>query len=381
MRLSTSSFSSAAVDGPWLRTWLVALVLGVTGLLGWELALRKAGYRPTVVDDKALWASQRQRVYTDCCEGVIVLLGDCRMQFGLVPDILREQFPRHRTVQLAVEGTSPVATLRDLAADENFRGIVICGLDARELCLDMWETQQCHVAYYHRKYGLNEKLNRRISCVLQSTFAFLHPQLRLDAALTHWLKNRHLPLPYYVETRADRSRLGDYSLVDIETYRQWSLERARLSCTQTDLPSPALWLEGAKELEPYVAAIEDRGGRVLFVRLPVSGEYLAYEEETFPKQEYWDAFAASTSALCLHFRDLPSLAGFDCPDTSHLDRRDAPRFTTALAKVLEDCGMVADSACAVCRDHAGRTHAGCRCHAHGRIKRLLARTQCNCFHT
>jgi hypothetical protein len=130
-------------------------------------------------------------------------------------------------------------------------------------------------------------------------------------------------------------------------------------------------------MEPYVAAIQARGGRVLFVRLPVSGECLAYEEQTFPKQEYWDAFAARTSALCLHFRDLPALAGFDCPDTSHLDRRDAPRFTAALAKVLDDSSVAADAPCVASHHLAGGAHGGCRCC--GRVKRLFARTTCNCF--
>jgi hypothetical protein len=316
VRSSTFSFSECP-EGPWLRTWLLAAGLIVAFLASWECTLRGLGYRPTVVDDKALWAVQRERVYGDNGQETVVLLGDCRMQLGFVPQVLAEQFPGHRVVQLAVEQTSPVATLRDLAADERFNGILICGLNARLLCEDLWDTQQPYVDYYHNKYTLNEKLNRLLSAAFQQRLTIIHPQLRLDDMIVSLIKTRHLPSPYYVETHADRSRLADYSGVDIAAHRQFTVGRAHWLCAGRALPSSVKWLEDAMKLEDYVQAIQSRGGQVIFVQFPTTGDHLRYDEYMFPKVQYWDAFAAKTSALCLHFRDVPQLAAFTCPDWSH----------------------------------------------------------------
>ncbi len=372
MRSSIFSFSECP-EGPWLRTWLVAAGLIVALAAGWEGTLRGLGYSPTVVDDKALWAAQRQRVYSDGHEKTVVLLGDCRMQTDFVPQVLAAQFPGHRVVQLAVEQTSPVATLRDLAADERFDGVVICGVNARLLCEDLWDTQQPYVDYYHNKYTLNEKLNRRLSVVFQRRLAIIHPQLRLDDLLVHWVKTRHLPPPYYIETHADRSRLADYSRVDIEAHRQFTLGRAQWLCSRT-LPSSIKWLEDAMKLEEWVQAIHCRGGQVIFIQFPTTGDHLRYDEFMFPRAQYWDAFAAKTSALCLHFQDAPQLAGFACPDWSHIDRADAPRFTQELARVLDDRGLFKEPLCTTacgasdgaqcpCGDHSKpqSTHTRCLC--------------------
>jgi hypothetical protein len=347
---------SKSLKGPWLRTWLLAAGLVVILLVGWESALRALGYRPTVIDDKALWAVQRDRVYTDHGEKALALLGDCRMQMDSVPQVLARRFPGHRVVQLAVEQTSPVATLRDLAADKRFDGVVVCALNARLLCEDLWDAQQPYVDYYHRKYSLNVKLNRLVSTVLQRSLSLFHPSLKLDDLIAHVLETGHLPSLYYVETHADRSLLADFSMVDTAAYQRYMLARDHGLCDNRQLPGPEEWLQRAMQLNEWVRAIQARGGDVVFMQFPTSGEHLEYDEFVFPKKEYWDAFAAKTPALCLHFKDVPELAAFTCPDWSHLDRRDAPRFTRQLANVLEGHGLFHQPSRAVARE--GMTNEG-----------------------
>ena len=93
------------------------------------------------------------------------------------------------------------------------------------------------------------------------------------------------------------------------------------------------------ELERYVRMIQDRGGRVAFIKYPITDESWQYDEAEFPKSLYWDALAARTSATCIHFRDYAELSCFDCPDTSHIDAADAPSFTHSLMQVLERNGV------------------------------------------
>jgi len=88
-------------------------------------------------------------------------------------------------------------------------------------------------------------------------------------------------------------------------------------------------------VELMVQRIRQRGGQVVFVRYPTTGEHYEMDVKAYPKKLYWDHFASKTSAVTIHFADVPSLRGFDCPDTAHLDYRDAPRFTLALAEELE----------------------------------------------
>ena len=213
---------------------------------------------------------------------------------------------------------------------------MICGVDARLLCKDMWDTQQRYVDYYHRNYGLNAKLNRFFSTLAQEHFVSIDPQLRLNNLLVRLVKRQSWPAPYYLETQADRSRLADYGRVDLKTHQKWAYDRAYWLSNNKNLPWTEEWLEGAMELEPWVDAIRARGGRVVFVQFPTTGRLFAYDDAIFPKKEFWDAFAARTSALCIHFKDVPQLATFDCPDLSHLDRADAPRFTMELGRTLAD---------------------------------------------
>jgi hypothetical protein len=55
---------------------------------------------------------------------------------------------------------------------------------------------------------------------------------------------------------------------------------------------------------------------------------------------FWDRLAKTTRATTIHFKDYPSLSDFECPDTSHIDSKDGPRFTKALIDILVEKGIV-----------------------------------------
>lgn len=110
-----------------------------------------------------------------------------------------------------------------------------------------------------------------------------------------------------------------------------------MDITRTPIPIPPDRLgDRFQEIEQDVSLIQARGGRVVFVRFPVSGEFLEMEENLFPRTQYWDAFARQTQGLTIHFQDYEKLAGFVAPDGSHLDYRDAEKFSLALAAVLTE---------------------------------------------
>lgn len=64
------------------------------------------------------------------------------------------------------------------------------------------------------------------------------------------------------------------------------------------------------------------------------------DEKHYPKSKYLNQFANMTNAVTIHFKDVPELSNFDCPDASDLDFRDAPRFTISLGTELWSLGVI-----------------------------------------
>ena len=83
-----------------------------------------------------------------------------------------------------------------------------------------------------------------------------------------------------------------------------------------------------------VAQLKARGAQVLFVRLPSSAAFLAYENSKFPRAQTWDALLAATGAPGIYFEDYPELQGYYMPDWSHMTRSEAERFTVALYRII-----------------------------------------------
>ena len=108
---------------PWNRVFATALVLFVAMVAGWELYWRDFGVVPSYRNSDGQWAEQRRRL--DHGEGnKTVLIGASRMLFDIQLPVW-ERVTGQRPIQLAMEGTSPVPILEDLAADPDFTGRVV----------------------------------------------------------------------------------------------------------------------------------------------------------------------------------------------------------------------------------------------------------------
>ena len=124
MRSSISSSNAAKSD--WLKTWLLATGLALATLAAWEITLRQAGLEAGFSDNRALWLSARDNL-AQPDPSAIAVLGASRVQRGVDVDELSRQLQRP-VVQLAVEGTSGLPVLENLAADPRFRGTVIVSI-------------------------------------------------------------------------------------------------------------------------------------------------------------------------------------------------------------------------------------------------------------
>ena len=113
-------------DLPWRALLLCALLLAVLLTGTWEWHWRAFGAVPGFRDDDALWARQRRRI--DAGDGnATVLIGASRTFFDLQLPVW-ERLSGRRPIQLALDGTSPLFALEDLANDPAFTGKLLMGV-------------------------------------------------------------------------------------------------------------------------------------------------------------------------------------------------------------------------------------------------------------
>ena len=309
------------------------MILVLTSLAGWEGYWRLQGYVPTIEDDWGLWADLRRRLIHR--EGKrVVFIGASRIQLGLHPDIFARA--AIRPFMLAIDGDSPLPVLRNLAEDPNFSGLVICGLIPQWLAEEKITGRRA--VKWIRKYRQQQwssRLETKLATAVQQLFVFRFPGLSPGRVWRHLVHNERLK-QVYAPMRPDRYRPADYTRSDLVRLKRAREKRMRqLSLSTTPLVSAA-FKERIGLMHGWVAKIQERGGQVIFLRMPSSGVIREIEAITWPRHRYWDLLAAQVGGVALHFEDYPSLSAFQCPDGSHLDSSDAELFTEALVGILQE---------------------------------------------
>jgi hypothetical protein len=320
------------------RTLLAALLVSLCGLATIEWLGRMAGYRPSVRDSRELWRFWRERIRTRD-PGVVVLLGTSRMQADVSLEVLEACLPGRRAIQLAVQGPgSSLSILQDLATDPDFCGTVICELETPLLEQRHWDDLRAYRTY---EPGLPaEYCDTVFRDWLDDKFVALHRALTLRSCCSRIVHRGPGPAAEKVHMRFTRQTQCELSSVpDQEGLRRRAVEDFRSQYELNGVPTfDSMWKE-IEDVDRVARTLSSRGGLVVFVRLPSSGDHWRIEEKYHPKSN-WDRFASMTDATCIHFRDVVDMQGFNLPDESHLDFCDAPRFTRALVSELRRRGSV-----------------------------------------
>ncbi len=344
VKIVPSSISNSKTNGNRTKSLVAGVLLSIL-VLGWmEYHWRLVGHGPSVVDDEDLWALNRRSVYSEG-KKALVLLGASRMELNISGSELKKLLPKYKIIQLAVNGTHPVAALKDLAEDEKFEGIVICSIVAPGFERRNWDLQQSYVNNFHEDFTLNDCVNRRIAAFLQSKFVLFSPHLKCKQVIERYVEKGLRPPLKYLTVDSERFKKADYSRVNLEKQRKNRVDRLK-EYYEGNMPfSSEEWLKQALSLDIWVEKIERRGGEVVFVRFPTAGEHWDLDEKFYPKEKYWDMFAKKTKASTIHFKDVPALDQYDLPDLSHLDTKDAVPFTRALIEELFKMGILGEKEC------------------------------------
>ncbi|MDQ6626770.1 MAG: hypothetical protein M3Y69_11640 [Verrucomicrobiota bacterium] len=352
MPLSTSNFDFQRVipDKPW-RGIIVAVIVGVfIAVAAWEVHCRSVGYAPTLNDTDDLWAEARRRVEPES----IAIIGDSRPWFDLDLDELERGLGK-RPVQLAQPGSCGYPVLEDLANDDRFHGTVICSIVP-----GMWfvpagpplARSADAVKRYHGQTWA-QRVSHEISVPIEQSFAFLKQDDLTMAALL-----KEIPIPDRPYAQVPPRTPPYFCSIDRER-RARMVERCAQSGPLQDKvkgrwlrlftpPPPPSYVPpeifGAKmgaavekryaDTKAAVDKLRARGGKVVFVRFPVSGQLKAHEDRTTPREKTWEPLLQQTAAPGIYFEDFPELASFECPEWSHLSAGDSVEFTKRLVPHL-----------------------------------------------
>jgi len=314
-----SSTSNSDTHGShWLKTWLLAASLVIVVVAVWEGTLRTAGFAPEYADNRALWLSARHRL-SQPDPSVIAILGASRVQRAIDVDVLSEQLGRP-VVQLAVEGSSGLPVLENLAADPRFRGTVIISIaPAFSFNRRLSKLDAGNQAAWVRDYmqqSRSRRMEQEMRLGVQGLFAFRSADAAVSRTIPAFLASGNR---YEVEVNQDTV---------VSLYRR-----------NTEAYEPQGFSDVLQYFGTLVQMLNARGCRVFVLRLPSEGAVLDYERQIFPQDRFWNPMQRYINARFIHFDDYPGLIGYMSADGSHVESALAGDFTRQLALVLDANGI------------------------------------------
>ena len=352
MRSSTSSSDADPVvvrrvpPVAWPRVAIVALVLFLAGTAVWEAYWRGQGFVPSYRNSDGQWAEARRKVDRDEPDAT-VLIGSSRMQFDIDLDVWREE-TGVEPVQLSLEGSNPLPILSHISEDEDFDGLLVVGITpplimrpgigARENVLKRYETETPA-----------QWIGQQLSYPLERTLAFYNFDTALFTVLARqdWWPGRpgfEAPPPEVRKLEnMRRNRQADlWTRIETDTaYNEIVTSTWRAIIESIPAPPPEdVAREHFEALLAQVAAdvgrIRERGGDVVFVRLPSSGYFREAEARMTPRERVWENLLAAADAVGVHFEDYPELADIPTPEWSHISARDKDRLTRSVVRILRE---------------------------------------------
>jgi hypothetical protein len=358
MPSSTSSFETYELKRiipkhHWMLLALLSVVITAGLTLGWELYCRSLGYEPSLNDSTDLWASRR--MVLDEEPGRTVLIGSSRILFDFDMDEY-EKAMGERPLQLATVGTNPLPYLEDLADHPQFSGTVIVGVVPSLFFAPGGppvKASQKHLERY-RNWSPTQRVGHYISSILERRLSFLNDE---DLTLTKLLLKLKFPNRGHVKVppehpphfhHVDEERQG--GMTDFTANNTALQKRIQQIWIPLFTPPPAKKGQSPEEqktghqkavesilnrTKKAVDKIRARGGKVVFLRLPSTEKLRAIENKHTPRPQIWDRLLQNTAAPGIHFEDYPQLSGFDCPEWSHLNKKDATEFTRRLIPLFK----------------------------------------------
>ncbi len=337
----------------WRGITVVVVIVVMAACTGWELYCRSIGYGPTLNDNEDLWTLRRRAVKPES----IVIIGDSRAWFDVDLGEIEKGLGR-RPIQLAMPGACGYPVLEDLARQESFHGTIICSVVPKLLFappgtfpVDRGEKA---VKRFHSQTPA-QRVSEYLAFPLEEHVAFLKQD---DLTLPDYLNRLQIPnrpnaqvpppFPPYFQT-VDRERRARM-IPQCDDPNGELARRIQRGWIPLFSPPPPSFVpldvfmaqmkqsieQRFRDITAAVQRIRARGGNVVFVRFPHSGALKELEDRDTPRAQTWDPLIKVTGAPGIYYSDFPELAGFTCPEWSHLSAGDSVEFTKRLVPHLRE---------------------------------------------
>jgi hypothetical protein len=258
-----------------------------------------------------------------------------------------------RPIQLALEGTSPVKLMEDLAEDDDFTGTLLIGVAPGPFFGGGGYRAKAFQRY--EQESPSQWLGQQLSMLVEPYLAFYHHDYSLFTVINRQdLKNRE-----GVEFEPDVRRLATYGR-DRAARMYWKVEEdaeyARIAQEIWAAGFTPIEEEEEEELDKFyerraeiidraidaTKALQERGIEVIFFQSPAEGHYAISEPMYFPREETWDVLIEKTGAMGLHWQDHEEMRGYWLPEWSHMSGSEADRFTAALHRLIQRERVIRD---------------------------------------
>jgi hypothetical protein len=335
---------------PWRGMTVVVVLIVIAATAAWELYVRSLGYAPTLNDTEDLWTQVRPRVPPEA----LCIVGDSRPLFDLDLDELEKGLGK-RPIQIALAGSCAYPVLADLVNDDKFHGTIICSIVPGMFFAPggpLLETSEKALKRF-REQTVAQGASHHLGMFLEERVAFLKQEdLTLDILL------KKLPLKNRPNAQVPPTLPPYFQTVDHERRMRMTEKCAQPGELQTRVqqiwlplftpPPPPSYVPKEIFMEQMGKAVEARfrntveavnklrarGGKIVFVRFPNSGELKALEDRLSPRARTWDPLIKNTAAPGIYYEDYPELSGFNCPEWSHLSAGDSVEFSKRLVPHL-----------------------------------------------
>lgn len=335
-------------ENSWQVIVISALIVSLLALVGWEYLARSMHHTVGTYQsgNERMWAAERNKL--DKKNDIkVVLTGSSRTLWGFDFNIINDEIGI-KPLQLALPGTGPALFAKDVVENTDFSGLLIVGV-APFLFNRMDEGffgQGALDAYL--KPSPSKYTGSIIHDFLSNYFGFLD-----DAFALPELMERYSDLPVRKDSKKlmeEIWKLGNY--YEGRLTEMWAPVEEVGSFDNTQMTN--FWIGGLKRTpptaekiqkmaqtsidfyKPLIKQIRERGGDIVFVRMPSSGEYLNFDLKTDYYNNMWKPMIEGLDVVGLNTMDYPELSTeLETPEWSHLSRKSQDHFSRIVFDYLD----------------------------------------------